>query len=304
MAIQPPEKLVTPLSAYRTTESVVTEIRSRIDELDNTNIQNYEIRAFLNTAVSQMSELLRLAGKPDYGFSWNAFIPADASSNGLYDIDLSIPVGQITQVNLGQRPYPSQLGANPGTFTPITMIATIDQVTGWKHKASQALLDNVFTGVIPNKPYANLVAYANNMNTSHRQSIYWDWHGEHIWIFIGKQISPDGTTAEALDLPYNAPINFTVWGTRLPLLDMLDSENAPLSTYKSNIDVPDRFVRLVILMAEKACLEKIGKPIDPSITSEIIAITQPLNAQQQQANNDKGPNSGPDNPRSGTMVRR
>ena len=56
------------------------------------------------------------------------------------------------------------------------------------------------------------------------------------------------------------------------MLDNLLAENVDGSSWTMPVDVPNKFMRLIILLGQKMCLEQLSKQIDSNTSNEIIAL--------------------------------
>lgn len=276
MPIQTPSKAVVPLSSYWTHEGIVTLIRQLTGELDSTTLQNYTIRTFVNAAITQIAEMLRLANEPFYSIMWEGTIEA-ANAAGLQWIDLATPVTNPTPTALtGERPFhsPSPLTAN--NFIPLNMLASIERVTGIVGPAQTAVAANVMVTNCKKANIADLVTLSGNHNDSYRQSILWCWHSDRLMLFHGAEIDTTPTGALAAGTYYKRPERYTIWGTRLPLIDNMQPSSVATSSYEQLIDIPDRHVRLLALMVQKQVLESMQKQLDQAAVAELQMLTSQI----------------------------
>jgi hypothetical protein len=90
--------------------------------------------------------------------------------------------------------------------------------------------------------------------------MFWDHYGSSIVFYI----PPQATLGFV-------PTTFDVWAVRNPLLD--DYTTAALTT---PIDLPDRYMRLLLLMVQKMVLEQANQQPDPNLDANISNLTQQI----------------------------
>lgn len=267
---------IVPCSQQWTNAEVASTVRALISELDNERIENAVIRRFINVAVSQVAELLMVASDPAYGVAWDATLEA-GTIGGLSYINLSSAVNQNAPgANTGQRRYTTPVDVTANYFIPSNVLSKVFRVTGTATVA-QAAVPSVWVGNLAARDLAELTTLLANENTSYRQSMCWAHHGHNIYIYRGSEIDSVGTTNPLVSpKQYNAPLSYTIWGYRTPMLDNLLGEKATGSTWNSLIDVPDKHMRLVILLAQKQCLESMSKQLDQPAAAELLNLTQTI----------------------------
>lgn len=293
---------IVPLSSSWTHEKVLSTVRALTNEMDSETIQNHTIRFFINLAVSDIAEMLRLANQPFYNIDWVA-ITEVGTTNGLQWIDLTAAVvSPVPGVGTGQVAFPTPPTVAATQFIPRNQLADIDRLT--TAKSLDALIgiqlsDRVLITNCKKANVADIVNLTGDFNDQYRQSIVYEWRGDKILLFFGSEIDQTDPTFNTLapGTEYKIPMLFVIWGNRLPLLDNLLPEDNAASTYRSLVDIPDRHARLLILMVQKQVLESIGKQMQPAAVQELTAltsqITQNVMAQPQveQAQNEQDKHS-------------
>lgn len=222
---------------------------------DNEQIQLSNVRAHLNMAISTIVEQLDLNADPFYGIIYRCAIESTYNDAGLHWIDLGTNVG--------------------GTgYIPIQHLSKVERMSC--HNRNNTVT-NPFIGNFSKKDLSEISHLENNLNTQHRDSIYWTLHGSQILLFIGSNIA---TSVNGLaDVGYNLPENqIALFGTRQPTLDdLLTVAQNPASaqlgvhstTYDQVIDLPDRYIKLAVALTQKFILEQLEKTIPQQLEQSI-----------------------------------
>lgn len=272
MPVLTPSKGVVPLSSQWTHSQMLTHVRTMVGEYDSDVLQNFTIRQYINTAISQVAALLRTNADSLYDIVWEA--TTDGTIGTLPFVDLTIPVGQpAASASAGQRKIARPQKVTSTNFLPSNILAEIDKVTGYKTTA-QAAATNVLTGNIAKRSVDELMALQNGMNTQYRQSMFYAWRHPIVYLFFGSELDSGLNVNLAAGKLYNRPLGVIIWGKRYPLLDNGLHPSDPDSTYETAVDLPDNYVRLALLIAQKLCLESMGKAIEPTAIQEIMALSQ------------------------------
>jgi hypothetical protein len=276
MPIQTPDKAVVPLSSHWTHGKVLSLVRTLIGELDSENLQNWTLRTFINAGISEIAEMLRLANEPFYNVMWTGVLEAGQVSN-LDWIDLGTPVANATPTaSTGQRPFHTPPNVTASSFIPLNMLATIERLTSIRTAAQSAVTDQILVGNCKKANIADLISLAGDHNESYRQSILWCWHADRLMLYHGAEVDTTTTGALTTGRYYKRPGAYVLWGTRLPLLDDMESPDFSDSGYNQLVDIPDRHVRLLTLMVQKQALESMRKQLDQASTQELSLLTQSI----------------------------
>lgn len=264
---------VVPLSSFWTHESLLTQVRSLVNEYDSAAVNNYTIRQFINIAISQVAQLLRNSSAGHYTLTFVG--TPDGLQNGLAYIDLAAPLAQPTAVaGDGQRVFTAPQAVTSTDFIPSLMIAEIDHVVATRSTAQANLnIQGIRYGNMTKVPYHHMANLVNGMNTQYRQSMLWSWRENKIYLYFGYELGPVNASPAGTYI-YTTPEDVTLSVKRFPLLDNMQPPQAATSTYRTAIDVPDSHARLVMLMVQKMCLESIGKAMDPTAVNEIAMLAQ------------------------------
>ena len=265
---------VVPLSSTWTVEKVVNEVRTLISEQDNQKIHNSHIRNHLNIAISDTAMRMNTAKHPDYGIVWKAELEGSGNlhPSGLDWIDLRTPVA-VTVAQAYERAFEQNPNVTSGSIIPHNHIWEISRITAKKAASGQGSANNVIEGNVPIKPIEVVANLANDLNNQYRQSILAAPHGSGIILHIGSEITTAyGTAISPPDTQYCRPRYFILWGYRQPLLDNLLAETLTGSSWTMPVDVPNKFIRLIVLLGQKMCLEQLSKQVDSNTSNEIIAL--------------------------------
>lgn len=258
MPLIAPLRVESTLSVVWTHERLVSEIRVATNELDNERIQDSNIRNHINVCISNIAELLNLAKNPLYGISWEA--TPDYNGVGLPPagrppipyIDLSIPVA----LEVNGQPWTTTL-PNTAVFSPYSLLWEINRV-GFVNQGS-IILNNC-----QKLSQEEIMHLSTRTNLQATQHISWNQHGNMLYLWIGQEVTP--------------PSQFWIFGYRNPILDDL-KDYATSVTWRKPVDLSDRYVRLLLLMAQKMVLEQVNKQIDPALEQNIQSMTSQITSQ-------------------------
>lgn len=254
---------ITPLSRTYTHQMLASEVMVLTNTNDNENIQLANVRNHINLAVSHVAELLNLASTPWYGIYMNGVLDNPAHASGLDWIDLS-----ATNFTIGGVSIMASL-----------LISEIKRIS---FGATQGI-SNAWVGNCSRMDISQLLHQANQLNVQHNLSVFWNHHGTELLFFAGKQIqTPAHNVASAYTL---IGTTCSIFAYRSPLLDDL-TPPLPTSTFVTNkVDIPDRYIRLVVLMAQKMVLEQLNmtapEQLEAQIQQGVASITQGLQAEIQ-----------------------
>lgn len=251
--------VVTPLSNNWTRQDVMSEAMVLTGTLDNENIQTHSVRVHINMAVSYVAELLRLSSSPFYGIYMEAELEPTQHPSGLEWIDLGVaPAG--------------------GTVIPNSIVSGIRRInsTAVLPVANPPVAPVAYDGNWTSWDISNLVQQNNKHNVQHRFSVAWQHHGSEIVIFAGKNIeTPNQTGGNVIEETVadytlkKEKTKIVVWANRVPILDDLLPMSNTTSNFFQRIDVPDKYVKLVVQLAQKSILEQMQTQIPAALDQEI-----------------------------------
>jgi len=287
--IQPPAALV-PLSSGWTHARIVTYVRMLSKNLDSKVVNNELLRYFLNAAITQVADMMRLTNRDPYGILWEA-TKESAKVAQLNWIDLSTVVAQTgAAANSGQRTFASPDGVTAGSFVPMNIIDSVERVTAIKSTA-QSGITTVWTGPCTRKTVQELSGIATELNDQYRQSILWAHHGHRILLYLGSVLDTDFLNPPGTGFDYNQPERFAIWGRRVPMLDNLQAEDAVGSSWLKLVDIPDAHIRLLVLLMQKQIAEATNQQMEQASVQELMALVSSIGQTtltQEQRNESRG----------------
>lgn len=248
---------ITPLSRNWTHQQIASEVMVVTHTTDNEDVQLDNIRNHINISLSDLANQLNLSTSPWYRISLKATLEPQVHDSGLDWIDLDTPFNSIV---------PSQL------LLDIKRLSTVSnsQSTDWVNNCTK-------------QDISEITALRSNQNVQWRYSVTWSHTGREIVLFVGNGIkSYANISSETWEFYDVTTQSFIIWGTRKPLVDTLLAPDDVNSNYKSNIDLPDQYVNLLVKMTQKKVLEQrreSGSPVDAQLYQE---VTQNVQLLQQQ----------------------
>jgi hypothetical protein len=248
---------ITPLSRNWTHQQIASEVMVVTHTTDNEDVQLDNIRNHINISLSDLANQLNLSASPWYRISLTATLESDVHDSGLDWINLDTPSNGIV---------PSQL------LLDIKRLSTVSnsQSTDWVNNCTK-------------QDISEITALRSNQNVQWRYSVTWSHTGREIIIFIGNGIKSYANTDEEDWEFYDiTEQDFIIWGTRKPLVDTLLAPDDTNGNYRSNVDLPDQYINLLVKMTQKKVLEQrreSGNPVDAQLYQE---VTQNVQLLQQQ----------------------
>lgn len=263
---------IVPLSSSWTVQNMVGHIRVLINELDNERFQNANIRTSLNIAISHVAQLLNIAQEPWYQIAWQVTLENSNHFTGVPWINLATAVTPTAATGgTGDRtPQGGQGGVTAGNVIPSNLLWEIRQMVASRSSAQiSGNVQNVWTGNLTRLSVNEVMNLQNNYNTQYRQSMCWVHSGSSIFVHQGADIAASNTD-------YVTPGQLSIIGSRNPLLDNIAGESATGTGWTQLIDLPDRHMRLAMLMTQKMCLEQLHKEIPASLDGEVANLSQQI----------------------------
>jgi len=245
---------IIPLSQAWTHRRVVSEIRTTFNELDNERVWDLTLRHHVNRALSQLVELLGISNDPFYGEVWDC--------------------------NLDQDPT-----TRTGLPSTITLGAYIDRL--WKIRE----LHLQWYGNCAHVNIPKIASISADLNTQWDKSVCWVQQGNQLLVHVGKLLvppSPDfdpGGLASPSEYPVNDTSLFKLYVYRNPELD--DYTNNPTTGFEKFVDLPNRHINLLVMLAGKMLLEQMNKQVPIEAEQIIQQLSQGVNnapVQEQQFN--------------------
>jgi len=270
---------IRPLSNFWTYFRVSSEAKILTNTNDNEEVSDDNVRYHVNSCISYIADLLLLASSPWYGTVMKASIETSLHDTGLPYIDLT-----------------GAASGNPSFIDVSRALHKIERVSVPKVAGGAS---TQFKGNCVKWDLTKLTQQANNMNNQHSQTIAWEHYGDKIYLFIGQDINSPASSSGV----YTLPDNFTIFSYRQPLLDDLlppvtsdtyiqrtstEMVNANVSEY---VDLPDRYIKLLIDMVQALILQQLQRPIpnqlEQSVNQGVLQLTQMLSEEKRNAAEDR-----------------
>ena len=279
--------LLRPLSRAWTYYRVASEVMVLTNTVDNEEIELDNIRHHINLNISYIADLLSLASSPWYG----VYLAADLEAPGTH------PSG-IDYIDLSS----GGVGLDVSNF-----LHHIASINAPYNSAGAATL---YVGNCVGWDVGKLTQQAANMNLQHKDTIAWAHHGIDVMFFVGNNIAAGRNTG--IGTPYYtvAPTNsLTIFAFRNPMLDDLCTPLVDLATgdgistsqtfvqrtpgaatlppFTEYVDLPDRYMKLLVDMVQSMVLQQLQRPIpnniEQSVNQGIMQLTEMLDKQKQAA---------------------
>lgn len=276
MPITSPTQLPVPLGNLWTHARAVTWLRGRTTEYGSEDIQTEVIRQSLNIAISHVADLLAATSGGFYDWYFQATMEPGLLNNWVPFIDLSLPVSYTWNNINPNRPFGTMNKGAANTFYPTNIISEIKAIAVLNTNAALNRTNTVM-GPLKKVNMETLIALSTIENTQWNQSMAWVHSGHSVLLFFGQEIDMTGAVTLPPGKTYFGPNNFLLHVRRNPILDTLLHPQDPNSDWNNTIDIPDRYIRLVLLMAEKSLMEILGKQeVTGQAVQEIAALTQQI----------------------------
>jgi hypothetical protein len=148
------------------------------------------------------------------------------------------------------------LKSDDGTIYEPLRKAKLNEITQWSRRFNDIRVNEVFN----------------------EQSGAWCVFGNVIYIYIGSELLSyfiDLTDDTKTETEQRNPL-FEIFGIRHPLSDNMLPTNNRDSGYWQTIDIPDMYIRLLVLLTQKSCLEQLKREVDVNLEQVINQTSQGL----------------------------
>lgn len=263
-------------------------VRSLLSENDNEKLSDLFIRSAINLAKSDIANRLTLSEDPWYLYSFKAGLDTiDPAAAGV------VNSADVLGIDLSYLAYPTTPIAVPINlaykYNAITNTIANPDAVNYIHKVKSVSLSGY--GPLQAVSYEEYQSVLNGNNEFYKKSIIFCHQGRYVYIYNGSETVLFSSGAPATIITDNTIIStnreslkFDVMAYRTPLLDdllpIVDGVQwvTGSTTFAMGIDVPDRHVRILLLMVQKMCFEMLGKALDPNtdtlIEQGINSVTQ------------------------------
>lgn len=267
-----PNYQIVPLSNGWTHQAIISEAMVLTNTLDNEAIQLHSVRVHLNMAISYLAELLRMNTTPFYGVYMEATLETAAHPSGLEWINMGTPLG---------------------TLVPNQIVSEIKRINSHAIAPYAAPVLNAvpaYDGNWTSWDLSNLTQQNNTHNIQHRFSVAWHHHGSEILIFVGNLINTPQRdsflTSQNITPGFSlkdTDAKIVIWSNRQPRLDDLLPTSNTASIYYQNVDVPDKYVKLLIQLVQKSLLEQqnaqVPAQLEADINQAVVAAQSSIQAE-------------------------
>lgn len=240
-----------PLSRNWTHQAVVSQamiLTGTLDNEDNVFVTN--VRNHINMHIGHLVDMLNQQSSPYYGIYAKGGLDTPAHPSGVEYITDMTSAGRINWHSIKRVTLASK--------TPTTV--------------------NNF-GNLANWDISRITQQSNNLNSQHAQTIAWCHHGNELLVYTGLSITTPNITATAQ--VYDASdYDFILWGYRQPMVDNLGAVGAGGTSWTLNVDLPDKYIKLLIDMTCKSIIQQrnghIPNELDASINQGLTQLSQNL----------------------------
>lgn len=231
-----------PLSRW-SYQRAISEVRVLTNQLNAAKVDDANIRTHMNLALSHIVEGLNQSTEPFYGTEWKA--TAELTSAPTPHIDLS-------DNTVGFVPY--QAMSDIRAIAPYKELPDVRKPASptdrvWDY-ATQVDFRTVLKLNFTDTAYGVGEFPATSGNVQWQQNVSWALHGYKLHLHEGEEIR------ELID-------GYYLFVTRNPIMD--DYSSGFLS---NNVDLPDKYMKLFVMMATKMVLEQMGQALSPQIAQE------------------------------------
>lgn len=222
------------------------------------------IRKLYNLSVSNVQELLVGANLEAYSVTVKATI--DASDGNIFIVDLDTMDITGGDFKWGSRTY---------TNSEFNLTASILRIE---------TLYNELLGTFQYKTMEELISCSTGENKLFDKSFLWSQSGNKILIYMGVDARAEyddlrdpyikiklirTPVLDDLKHPYEYPM-------QISQIALLDPNRIYSETYFSPLDIPDKYVNLVLLEMKKNTFEALSQPIPEALENKIQGILQSL----------------------------
>lgn len=281
-------------------------LRNLVAGYDAQSLQVHEIRSFVNLCVSTIAEVGGSTANFGYygvhcvgeisGYSPTPYIDLNYPNTIYTTPPLQKEVGGIAY-SPDQPDNPYTLPAAGGevqtdTFPLEGIFGTVEEFNGEidpnfyrEYFIPSAVLDDVVNvalnitsipqtrgplGFSLTKSSIDELMFHSRRDSALSQHGYWTYYGGRVYVYVGKEIMESYTGIEDGWAEAMSNFDFDLFCIRKPVLDNMLPVDNPKSGYWKHVDLPDKSMRLLIIMVQKMILEKLGKPVSMEL-EQIIA---------------------------------
>lgn len=233
---------ISPLSRDWTYEQIASEAMVLTNTIDNERVQLINVRNHINVNISYLARLMNLSNSPWYSLWLEGEFETGLHPSGLEWIDLTTAVG---------------------TITPYNLLHQIERITTRNTDSTELTVNCI------KQDMSQLGQINSNLNIQYRHSILWTHLSTEILFYVGERINTTNKNlSELYDYDLRTNQKIIIWAKRKPALDDLLSPNTS-TTYRTNIDLPDDNVQLLIQLTQKKILEQINLEVPQVLDQEI-----------------------------------
>lgn len=262
--------MITILPIYRpigkmTIAQAIDLVRHSLHEQDNARLHDLTLRMYLNTSKLELAESLMSANEPQY--TYNFFAQTDPVNDYETYNALNSASNLDGRVNMRMIDMTQEVGQD--LRVPIDIVHTIKDVHLLGH------------GVCIYVPASDLFSMANDTSFFARQSVYWTFYADKIYIVQGLHVVDVTDTAD-LDIERYGNAIYEILSYRYPQSDdfLIPSFSA---TYNVSADVPPKIYRTLIMLTQKLALESLGKSLVPEAEQMLANALQTLSGAKEQS---------------------
>jgi hypothetical protein len=299
---------VVPLSKHWTHQDLVSQAMLITDTTDNNKIHFNHVRAHVNIAISNVAELISKAKLPYYGIDGVGTFESDLTvgASGRLQEGLDVPQGTnlvLHHTGLAQiktKLYHPMIPAGGYWNTILAQVADVylDDIIeisclakATVPSASSMPAFIYWSGKLTKLSLPDILQLVSMKNESWRNSAAWCWHGDTILFFFGQNISsnlvgsypPLAIPPSTIAADYNGSCGtINIFGYRQPKLDNLLAINKGLaSSWAQKIDLPDKYMKLVLQMTQVMIMEQLNQIIPAQLEASIAQAIQQIQANLQ-----------------------
>lgn len=241
---------INPLSTGWTHQDLVSESMLMTNTVDDERVHTNHVRKHLNVAIATIADLLNVAELPYYGIAGTATFETTKDVSGL--LRIALPTSNVR-------------------YDSVVRVMATGQFPVWSGNLTKLDIGELF----------ELITFKND---GWRNSGAWSWHGNDLLVFFGSNVNTLITKPAGFATPlYTSVGTVAVYGYRQPVLDNLQAPmqaNGSVNTnsgFYSNIDLPDKHIKLCLQLVQKMIIEQIKQEVPAQLDAEINQAIQAIN---------------------------